>query len=313
MQITLPRCHHASGRQALALSIACALVFCCAPGWTSGQPRHEHPANVLQQSEAAPRGDVQWYTANGLRLKTKIYASANLSSHPVLVVVLHGDLLGVRAIPSSTYHYVFAQNAASKMEDVVVAALLRPGYRDDTGERSQGEQGLTTGDNYTPEVVDAVAQVIEQLKAKFHPTHTVLVGHSGGAAITGDLIGRWQSAVDAALMVSCPCDLAAWRKHMQQMQIQNNDPIWSMPIKSLSPIDLAGKVLPSVRVRLLVGSKDPVAPPELTQRYADALRSHKDDVSVNVLPGLQHDILLELDTFNALKALVESLAKNARH
>jgi len=246
-----------------------------------------------------------WIKANGLRLKTSIYRSAKLSSHPVLVVVLHGDLLGVRAIPAATYHYVFAQEATTKMDDLVVAAILRPGYRDATGEHSEGARGLTTGDNYTPEVVDDVAQVIDQLKAKFHPSHTVLAGHSGGAAITGDLLGRWPLEVDAALMVSCPCDVAAWRKHM--MQMQNNDPIWSVPVKSLSPMELGDKVPSSVRVRLLVGGRDPVAPPEMSQRYADVLRSHGDDVTVTVAPGLEHDILLEPITLTTLTTLVETL------
>ena len=84
-----------------------------------------------------------------------------MSSHPVLVVVLHGDLLGLRTLPPNTYHYVFADEATRRIEDVVAAAVLRPGYRDHSGERSDGEQGLATGDNYTPEVVDAVAGVVE--------------------------------------------------------------------------------------------------------------------------------------------------------
>ena len=246
-----------------------------------------------------------WIKVNGLRLKTNIHRSARLSSHPVLVVVLHGDLLGVRAVPPSTYHYVFAQEATVKIDDLVVVAVLRPGYRDASGEYSEGERGLTTGDNYTPEVVDAVAQAIDQLKAKFHPSRTVLAGHSGGAAITGDLLGRWPSEVDAAFMVSCPCDLSAWRKRM--MRLQNNNPIWSAPVKSLSPIELADKVLPSVLVRLLVGSEDPVAPAAMSQHYADVLHSHGDDVTVTVAPGLEHDILLEPVTLDALKALVETL------
>jgi hypothetical protein len=37
--------------------------------------------------------------------------------------------------------------------------------------------------------VDAVAQAIDQLKAKFNPVRTVLAGHSGGAAILGNLLG----------------------------------------------------------------------------------------------------------------------------
>lgn len=248
-----------------------------------------------------------WLKANGLRLKSKIYRSAKLSSHPVLIVVLHGDLLGVKAIPATTYHYIFAHEATMQMDNLVVAALLRPGYRDDTGEQSEGERGLATGDNYTPEVVDAIAQAIEQFKSKFHPAHTVLVGHSGGAAITGDLLGRWPSAVDAALMVSCPCDLAAWRRHMQQ--IQNNNPIWSAPIQSLSPINLAGKVSPSVHVQLLVGSKDPVAPPEMSEHYAEALRNHGNHAALTIAPGLEHDILLEPVTMGALKGLVEAVKK----
>jgi pimeloyl-ACP methyl ester carboxylesterase len=288
--------------------LSAILFLGLAVGTVGQQSINQGPANISRQSDAAPAGEILWVKANGLRLKTNIYRSAKLSRHPVLIVVLHGDLLGVRAIPPTTYHYLFAHEATMKMDDLIVAALLRPGYRDDTGEQSQGERGLTTGDNYTPEVVDAVAQVIDQLKGKFHPAHTVLAGHSGGAAITGDLLGRWPSGVDAAFMVSCPCDLVAWRKHMQQMQ--NNNPIWSVPVKSLSPIELAGKVLPSVRVRLLVGSEDPVAPAEMSERYAEVLRNHVDDVKVTIMPGLEHDILLEPVTLEALRTLVEMVRKD---
>jgi pimeloyl-ACP methyl ester carboxylesterase len=72
---------------------------------------------------------------------------------------------------------------------------LRPGYKDDTGEQSEGKRGLTTGDNYTPEVVDAVASATDQLRTRFHPARTVLVGHSGGAAIAANVLGRWPLAV----------------------------------------------------------------------------------------------------------------------
>ena len=261
-----------------------------------------------EQSRASGEGEVLWLEANGLRLKTKIYRSPKLSNHPLLIVVLHGDLLGVRGVPPSTYHYVFAERAAKKMDDAVVAAVLRPGYRDATGERSQGEQGMTTGDNYTPEVVDDIAQVIDELKAKFQPARTLLAGHSGGAAITGDVLGRWPHKVDAAFLVSCPCDLVAWRQHMLRMQ---NNPIWSAPVKSLSPIELVDRIPDSVRVALLVGSKDPVTPPALSEAYAERLRRHHVDVSLQVLPGLEHDILLEPGTLEALKQLGEN--PHARH
>jgi pimeloyl-ACP methyl ester carboxylesterase len=109
-----------------------------------------------------------------------------------------------------------------------------------SGERSEGEIGRAIGDNYTADRVDAVAGIIEQLKTKFHPAHTVLVGHSGGAAITGNLWGRHPSAVDGALLVSCDCDVTAWRKHMEQLQPTN--PAWTRPIAILSPRDVADGV-----------------------------------------------------------------------
>jgi pimeloyl-ACP methyl ester carboxylesterase len=258
-----------------------------------------------------PAAKTLWLEVNNLKLKTSIYESPRLSSHPVLVVVLHGDLQGLRMVPPTTYHYVFADEAARKIEDVVVAAVLRPGYRDHSGERSDGEHGLATGDNYTPEVVDAVAGVIEQLKARFHPSHTVLAGHSGGAAITADLLGRRPSAVDGALLASCPCDLVAWRTYM--MRQQDNNPIWSQPIRGLSPRELAGGVSPSVHVAVLVGAKDDVAPPSMSTDYAETLKKRVNYVTLTIAPGLGHEILLEPVTYEALKGLVESLRRGGQH
>ena len=252
-----------------------------------------------------PAAQTLWLEGNGLKLKTSIYESSKLSSHPVLVVVLHGDLLGLRMVPPTTYHYVFADQAAKRIEDAVVAALMRPGYRDHSGERSDGNPGLATGDNYTPEVVYAVAGVIEQLKARFHPAHTILAGHSGGAAITGDLLGRLPSAVDGALLASCPCDLFAWRKYM--MRRQNNNPIWSMPIHALSPQALAGMVSPAVHVAVLVGAEDDVAPPSMSLRYAETLKKRLNHVTLTIAPRLGHDILLEPVMYETLESLVRGL------
>jgi len=254
-------------------------------------------------------GEPIWVDVNGLRLKITAYKSAQVSSHPTLIVVLHGDLLEGRGEP--TYHYVFARRIASALDDVVVAALLRPGYTDQTGDQSSGSRGLATGDNYTPEVVDAIAQSIESLKTRFRPLATILTGHSGGAAITGDLIGRHPSEVNAALLVSCPCDVPAWRKHMATAQFRRVGPfsaLFLLPVKSLSPMDLAGNISPSVRVRMVVGSQDPNTLPKFTYAYADALRKRGVDVSVTTAPGLGHNILLEPVVAKELVALIPAIA-----
>jgi hypothetical protein len=221
---------------------------------------------------AAAAGETIWTSANGLRLKTKIYRSQGRDDLPLLILVLHGD----SPFGPPLYQDVFARTAAARMDGVVVAALLRPGYADSTADRSDGVRGWTTG-NYTPEVVDATNAVIVQLKAKFGSRRTV---HSGGAAVVASVLGRHPSTAQAALLVSCPCDLAAWRSHMLKLQ---KNPVWLLPVRSLSPIETSETVSPTVHVRMLVGTKDDVAPPELTERYAAALRARGIDASLEAI------------------------------
>jgi predicted esterase len=248
---------------------------------------------------AAAAGEAIWITTNGLRLKTTIYRSSKPADRPLLVFVLHGD--APFAPPS--YQYIFARDAASRIDGVVTAALLRPGYADGTGDQSDGRRGATTGDNYTPEVIDAADAVVNELKTKLRARAVVLVGHSGGAAIAANMLGRHPSTAQGALLVSCPCDLAAWRTHMMKLQ---KNPIWLAPVRSVSPIEMVSSVAAGVHVRLLVGSNDDVAPPELTRKYGAALQAHGVDVATTIAPGLPHDILLEPVAFEQLDALVNA-------
>ena len=102
-----------------------------------------------------------------------------------------------------------------------------------------------------------------------------------------------------------------WRKHM--IGLENNNPIWTAPVKSLSPIELSERFY----TRFVYGclwaaqilSRSPV---EISQRYGDVLRRHGDDVTVTVAPGLGHDILLEPVTLGALTTLVETVKTGAR-
>lgn len=250
-------------------------------------------------------GETVWLVAGGLQLKTKgLSRRERWQSVPV----------GCRsprrlAVSTPSYQYEFARVAASQIDNVIIAAPLRPGYCDDTGDCSSGKRGLTTGDNYTPGVVDPVAQAVEKLRGRYHAAKVVLVGHSGGAAITGDLLGRWPLKVNGALLVACASDLAAWRKHMFETRGQN--PIWLRPVRSLSPMDLAENVSERVHVRLLVGSEDTVAPPQFSKKCAEARKKRGVDVILTIAPKLEHDILLEPIAFGQLKALLENVEKNS--
>jgi alpha-beta hydrolase superfamily lysophospholipase len=214
------------------------------------------------------------------------YRSTPLSAHPVLVVVVHGDA----PFNKPGYQYGFAKQVAARHPDVVAVGLLRPGYTDPQGHRSAGVRGEAVGDNYTPEVIRAVAAGIAQLKQRYQARQVVAVGHSGGAAIVADVLALYPSAADAALLVSCPCDVPRWRQHMQQLQ-GDGDSVWQKPVTSLSPQALVAKVARTVPVTLLVGTADSVTPVRLSWAYWRTLHQQNPTTKLVPLPGLDHEIL----------------------
>ena len=281
-------------------------------------------------------GETQWLDVGEGRLKAQVFKGAAVVDRPILVLVLHGDL------PTPDYQYVFArmltlasepeawaalrplfppdwsdeQIAARRSavtdalgpewnhENIVAAGILRPGYADSSGDRSSGDMGMAVADNYTPAVIDAVATAARQLAATYDPRAVVLVGHSGGGAVTANILGRHPDVADGALLVGCGCDPEAWRA---RMRIQQPSPIWDQPNESLMPLSLVDGVATGTRVRLLVGEVDDVALPQDSRRYAEALEASGIDAELTVAPGLGHNILMAPDAFRELSALVREV------
>ena len=165
---------------------------------------------------------------------------------------------------------------------------------------------MAVGDNYTPNVVDAVATVARSLESMHNASAVVLVGHSGGGTIAANVLGRHPDVADAALLVGCGCDPEAWHARMRAQQPNS---IWDEPTASLMPLSLVGGVLRGTQVRLLVGENDDVALPQDSRRYAEALEARGIDVRVTVAPGLGHNILMTPNAFRELGALVGELAR----
>lgn len=247
-------------------------------------------------------GMTRWLDVPVGRLKTRIYTGTAARDSPVLVLVLHGDL----PEPPPSYQYEFAKVIADTVENVVATGVLRPGYRDPVGDRSSGVAGGAVGDNYTPAVVDAVASVARELAEDYRARDTVLVGHSGGAAIVANLLGRHPDVAQGALLVGCGCDPRAWRA---TRLAETGNPIFGGPTPSLLPLDLAPAVAPGTIVRMVVGEDDDVVPPEHSVAYAATLRERGVDVSVTVLPGLGHNILFAPRVLDALREVLTGLAR----
>jgi predicted esterase len=243
-------------------------------------------------------GVTRWIEVPAGRLKTRVYTGSTVSKSPVLVLVLHGDL----PEPPPSYQYEFAKRVADTNETVVAAGILRPGYQDPTGERSSGDMGGAVADNYTPEVIDAVAQTARELASTHDARAIVLVGHSGGAAIAANLLDRHPDVAHAAVLVGCGCDPSKWRA---ARRAATGNPIFDGPTSSLLPLNLATDVAPRTIVRMVVGEDDDVTPPEYSQAYASALRQRGIDVAVEVVPGLGHNILFAPHVLDALAAVLE--------
>jgi pimeloyl-ACP methyl ester carboxylesterase len=250
---------------------------------------------IATPAAQAPRAEKEWLGAAGRRTRATLFRSTDAGGSPILVVILHGDLGLANAL---------AINAESQIQGIVAAALVRPGYTDDDGDTSDGVRGNATGDNYTPEVLNQMRAAIRQLKSQLHPAAVVLVGHSGGAAISADLMARDNGLARAALLLSCPCDVPTWRKHMNTLR---PNPLWGKPVTSISPMGVVSEISPKAQIWMMVGDKDDIAPPEFTERYAAALRKHGIESRVTILPGRSHNIIFDSAVIQQLSALVAQL------
>lgn len=212
-------------------------------------------------------------------LRGRLYLGARFAPGADLVVVLHGDAPTARP----GYQYRAAAAGAAAMPDAAFLALLRPGYTDPMGARSDGVRGLTVGDNYTADRVEALAEAILAARAALRAGRVLIVGHSGGAALTALLLARRPDVSRSGILVSCPCDLATWRRHMALRQF---NPLFLVPTRSLDPLAAARSIPHDTRISVLVGSHDAVTPPGISRTYVAA----RGKGQVELAPG-GHEIL----------------------
>jgi pimeloyl-ACP methyl ester carboxylesterase len=265
-------------------------------------------------------GTTRWLDVAEGQVKAQVFASNQVSEHPILVVVLHGDIPD----PRPDYQYLVAKaitvewpdapaqlpalrtalGADWRDDDIVAAGILRPGYEDPSGDRSSGDRGRAIADNYTPAVIDAVASAARQLEALHNARAVVLVGHSGGGAIVANILGRHPDLADGALLVACGCDPEAWRS---RMRAQNPAPMWDEPNPSVLPLSLVAQVRPETPVRLIVGTEDEVTLPEEIRGYAQALQQQGVNARLTIEPGLGHNMLVTPAAFRELGLLIREL------
>jgi pimeloyl-ACP methyl ester carboxylesterase len=227
----------------------------------------------------------------GPALHAETFGSARGGQVRTLVVVIHRD--------GTPDHYRFAQAVAQAVPASAVVAILRPGYADAAGQRSPGERGSETGDNYTADRIAAVGDAIAALRRRYPNARTIVVGNAGGAAVAANLAGIRPALIDGMVLVGCPCALPEWRKLMK----------WNGEVASLDPLKTAGGILPGLRAAVLVGSDDTVTPVKFSRAYAEALTLRGIATDYRIVPGKGHDLLYDPEVLAATQRLAAALPR----
>ena len=189
----------------------------------------------------------------------RTWRGSGAASPRTLYVLLHGNHSS--GSPATSQFAVAAALAAQGGANAVAVALIRPGYNDADGNHSSGNSA-GRGDNFTALNIDIVAAALATLKAFHRADRLVLVGHSGGAAMAGVTLGRHPGLADAAVLVGCPCDVPAWRAGRGRRDL------WL----SESASHYVDRIPLQSRIAVIVGRKDEVTAPSLSERYVADLR-----------------------------------------
>ena len=186
-----------------------------------------------------------------------------------LVVILHGD-------GGPGRYDAYANALAKAAKGTTVVTLTRPGFRGKAG-RSPG--GNSQKDHYTKRNNRLLAQSLANMKKTLGTGRLIVVGHSGGSAQLGTVIGAYPGIVDVAILAACPCDVPRWRIHRRG---QNN---WR---QSQSPHKFADKVPASTRVYAVSFQKDHNTRPRFAETYYKRARAAGVNITLSVPGGGSH-------------------------
>ncbi len=211
----------------------------------------------------------------------RIIASNPIKNPKALVVLIHGD---VSSGGASDYLAKRAYRLKPEVNDFTVVTLIRPGYFDSDGNYSTGSDN-NRRDHYTAHNVDAIASAIKNLREEYKPSKIIVAGHSGGAAITGNIIGRHPGLIDGAVLAACPCDIPRWRAKRNSS--------WR---SSLSPVTYV-KDIKNTKVTVIAGGDDNNTFPGLMLDYVDALKKNGVDTSFSLLERVSHNGVVRSDAF----------------
>lgn len=196
------------------------------------------------------------------------------SSSKTLAVVLHGDLSR-----GGDADYIIPVAGRAAAYGAIGVAMARPGYtlvgRASTGEPTR-DQSLD--DRFTAYEISSIAAAVASLKKHHGAERVVMIGHSGGAVISGVMLGSSAPLVDVAILVSCPCDIPRWRASQG----------WGLLDNAESPIDYLSDAPKSSKIIALTGKDDKNTWPEFARDYVTEARGMGLDAAFYLIEFARH-------------------------
>jgi predicted esterase len=210
--------------------------------------------------------------ANGEHLVIQTYHSQHHNPHPRLLIFIHGD--GSAGDPPADY----LKYQAVKFVDAntVAVVLIRPGYCDSNNNYSSGKRNALDSyghpcDGYSAKMVATLAAAVAELKKYYQPRCTILIGHSGGAIMSGIILGKYPHLVDGAVLASVIYNVMKLSQRHQ----------WGSWTQSLSPNTWINSIPKNTVIDIVSGNRDEITYPDLAYQYYLALKQA--DVSTNFI------------------------------
>jgi pimeloyl-ACP methyl ester carboxylesterase len=229
-------------------------------------------AGLAADSDCQPADLINYVTGEDECLAIETFATAGART---LVIVLHGDLSR-----GGGADYIFQIAEGAQAMGATGVAMMRLGYSGG-GKRSTGQASRDESRDsiYTADEMDAIADAARRLKAHHGAEEVVMIGHSGGAVMTGVILGRHPGLVQRALLLSCPCDVPTWRR------IRGRKPF----ARAESPHEYIDDIPAGTLIRLVVGSGDSNTVPRLSRDYAEDAQARGLDATTTVVDGARHN------------------------
>ena len=237
-------------------------------------------ARTTQAASLAKRAGWHEYTIHTTLFTLKTYRSAAPKKTNVLTIYIEGDGLAWLSedMPSANPTPIVPTGlrmAIHHHKNNPIAYLARPCQFVLKEEWGGCRQAYWTHLRFSPEVVNAMNQAVEQLKNAYHAKHIVLIGYSGGGTIAALITAR-RTDVIQLITVAAILDTDFWVRQ------QSLTPLTG----SLNPAD-AWKNLITVAQTHWIGGKDTVAPKEIAFAFAKRFPATKKPKLI-VIPAFDH-------------------------